>query len=314
MRSPRYNRGVLRDIRRLAVPELDAFHEEVWVRSRHLRVGVQRGRNVASDHALVQRAAPFLHQLTRPQLVILLEGTSRFDEQGRRRWFDAGDLALSDAAQAGIDAFGGATSRLLVLTWDPDALGLPFAGEVRVAPLGRRDRARLDLLSRGLTGPRPAQAIAEIIAVLRAAGVGLAPVTAAQLEAEPVAADDQRVHAAFVEQLGDLERRPAIGELAQRLGTTERHVHRRLRAFGERYATQWTQWRAALHHARILTAVRLLAAPGATTERVARLCGYGAPSALCHAFERGGLPSPGALARAARRDVLDRWAEIRSAA
>jgi hypothetical protein len=67
-----------------------------------------------------------------------------------------------------------------------------------------------------------------------------------------------------------------------------------------------------LHHTRVLQALRLLAAPGATTETVARLTGFRAPTALCHTFAAGGLPSPGVLARAATRDVLDRWThEIR---
>ena len=76
-----------------------------------------------------------------------------------------------------------------------------------------------------------------------------------------------------------------------------------------RYALLWGHWRSALHQARVLSALRLLSAPGATTERVAKLAGFRSPSALCHTFAVAGLPSPGALAREARRDPLVTWAD-----
>jgi transcriptional regulator GlxA family with amidase domain len=66
-------------------------------------------------------------------------------------------------------------------------------------------------------------------------------------------------------------------------------------------------WRGALHHMRLAHALRLISAPGATTELVARHTGFRSPTALCHAFAKGGLPSPGVLARAARKDALESW-------
>jgi len=95
-----------------------------------------------------------------------------------------------------------------------------------------------------------------------------------------------------------------VGEL----GSNARTVHRRIERIAERYVLPWSHWRSALHHTRIVQAIRWLGAPGATTELVARLTGFRSPTALCHAFAAAGLPSPGTLARAARRGPLEAWA------
>ncbi len=298
---------MLRDARRLAVPELDAFHTQLDVRTPSLRVGFQRGKHVASDYALLQRAAPFIHHLRRPQLVVIFEGHGRFDEDGRRVWLEPGALTLSDATVGGTDAFGGTSSYHLVLDWDPAVMGAPFNGGVRLGQVSRRDAARLERATRGLAGPRPEDAVIDLLAQLRALGFTFAPIRRESLAPD---GSDARIYAEVSARLSDLEHHPAIGEVADALGATERHIHRTLAAIGRRYAFPWAHWRNALHHTRLLQAMRLLAAPGATTDRVARLTGFRAPAALCHAFDRGGLPSPGALARAARADALARWGEL----
>jgi AraC-like DNA-binding protein len=301
---------VLRDVRRLEVPELDAFQIQVDVRTPSLRVGTQYGRNVASDFALLQRAAPFLHHLRRPQLTIMLEGYGRFDENGRREWLRPGVIAVSDQGQAGTDAFAGATCRWLVLDWDPAAVGAPYVHGVRVEPVAPRDLARLDEASRRLAGPHAAQAASEIVSLLRAWGLALAPIASRDIEAAAEDAVDGRIQGAFAERLSNLGAHPGISDLVAELGTSERQLSRRIGRIARRYGLPWTHWRAALHHTRLLQALRLLAAPGATTEKVARLTGFRAPTALCHAFEKGGLPSPGVLAAAARRDPLDGWSDF----
>ncbi len=301
---------MLRDVRRLEVPELDVFHELIDVRTPGLRVGIQSGRNVASDYALLQRAAPFVDHLKRPQLVVLIDGYARLDERGTRLWYEPGTLMLSDASRGGLDAFGGATSRWLVLDWDPAVMGAPFTGEPRATVLSPGDVARLSRAADGLSGARAAEAVTCILSIVRANGFDFAAISPGDLERE---ADhgDARIHAAVVRQLSNLQSRPAIVDLAADLGAGERRLHRHIAAIAARYRLPWAHWRAALHHTRLLQAIRLLAAPGATTEIVARVAGFRAPSALCHAFDKGGLPSPGALARAARQGALDAWGSSR---
>jgi hypothetical protein len=301
---------VLRDVLRLDAPELDAHHVQLDVRTATLRVGLQRGKNVASDYALLQRASPFLHRLSRPALTILLEGDGRFEEGARRAWLRPGDVALSDQARGGTEAYAGATCRWLVLDWDPTTMGAKLDGDFRVERLSARDRARLDRAAVALEGPDPATAVAAIVDVLRGWGLPFER-PRADVGALPDP-DDHRLLSVVGDQLSHLRAHPALDDVTERLGWNLRRVNRRVISLADDYHLPWGRWRDALHHTRVLQALRLLAAPGATTETVARLTGFRAPTALCHTFAAGGLPSPGVLARAATRDVLDRWThEIR---
>jgi hypothetical protein len=302
---------VLRDVRRLLVPELDAVHEQIEVRTPGLRLGVHRGRNVASDYSLVERAAPFLHHLRRPQVTVVLEGHARFEEADRREWVAAGALRISDPARAGTDAFAGRVSTTMVVEWDPATAGSPYVGDGTVVIVGGRDCRRLDAASQRLAGPGAARAAADIVDLLRSVGVPLERIRERDLERDRLPADLERLHDSFCERLSRLEQHPAVVEVAGDVGTSVRQVHRLLAGVARRYAMPWGHWRSALHYARMLQAIRLLAAPGATTEIVARWTGFRAPAALCHAFDAGGLPSPGTLAQAARRDPLDAWASLR---
>ncbi|HEX3344245.1 MAG TPA: hypothetical protein VHS09_06715, partial [Polyangiaceae bacterium] len=117
----------------------------------------------------------------------------------------------------------------------------------------------------------------------------------------------RRVHAACSTALASLPMRPAMVDVVSALETHPRQIHRLVAAVAERYRLPWAHWRATLHHLRLAHALRLLSAPGATTEHVARRTGFRSPTALCHAFAKGGLPSPGVLARSARRGALEAW-------
>lgn len=303
---------MLRDVRLFDAPELDAHHEQIEVRTPSLRVGVQRGRNVVSDYALVQRASPFLHHLQRAEITILLEGSGRFDEAGRHLHLVAGSIAVSDQARGGTEAYGGPACRWLTIEWDPALLGVA-PGPVVVDRMPDRDRARFaqlaDVLSAGGDPRTLAGAMADVLSLLRTFGVGFARVSAADL-AHATAAEEQRLHSAVNAHLSQLRAFPAIDDVIDDIGWNARRVHRHVQSMARRYRLPWETWREALHYTRLLQAVRLLAAPGATTELVAKLTGFRAPTALCHAFADGGLPSPGVLARAARRDVLDVWSSF----
>jgi AraC-like DNA-binding protein len=301
---------VLREVCRTVVPELDAIHAKAEVRWPTLRVGTEGGRHIASDFALVEHAAPFVHHVRCTQLVVLLEGVGRFDEAGRRVWFEAGSMMLSDSSAGGLDAFAGERSRWLVLSWDPDARGAPHRGPLEVAPVGKRDLARLDELSRELAGPNGPQAAARILDLARSHGLGFEQVSIADLEHHAPAEAEQSLHRALTEQLSKLDTFPAVSDLVREIGSGERQLHRRIAKLATRYQLPWSHWRSALHHARMAQAIRLLGAPGATTELVALRAGFRSPTSLCHAFADSGLPSPGALARAARREGLAGWAGV----
>jgi hypothetical protein len=303
--------SVLREVRSFEAPELGVTHRKIELRSPGLRIGTECNTHIASDFALVERASPFLEHTRRPQLLVLLDGVARLDEQGHRLWYESGTVAVSDGGLGGLDAIAGDCSRWIVLSWDPELFAAPIHGRAQLAPIGPRDLARLERLSRTLAGPESTAAAVEMIDVLRSFGVGFEPVSAGDLaEAARPAEEEQRLHEVIAQQLTQLDSSPAIVDLIDELGFGERQLHRRIAKLATRYNLPWTNWRSALHHARMLHAIRLIGVPGATTEQVARLAGFRAPTALCHAFADAGLPSPGVLARAARREVLAGWAEL----
>src|SRR5262245_9917011 len=100
--------------RRFDAPALDAFHETVEIRRHDFGVELRRGRHVATDFTLLERAAPFMHQFTqRCTLTIVFAGACRIDERGRSDWLRPGDLLVSDASRGGTEAYAGeATSGL----------------------------------------------------------------------------------------------------------------------------------------------------------------------------------------------------------
>ncbi len=299
---------MLREVRRLDAPELHAFHEAVEVRTPYLRVGVHRGQGVASDFGVLERAMPFVHRMSRPCLTLLLEGHGRFDEGGRRLRIEPGDLAVSDQRRGGTEAYAGAFSRWIVMDWDPCIVGAPHAGALDLLRLSPLDRARLGAAAREIGSPRSAEASAEIVRVLRSVGLGFERIAPRALDQAPPLAE-QELARVFGAQLSNLRAHPAFEDVVSELGWNKRLVHRRLAAIADRYALPWEHWRSALHHQRLASALRLLSAPGATTELVSELTGFRAPSALCHAFAKAGLPSPGTFAQSARKNVIEAWAE-----
>lgn len=301
---------MLHELRRLAPRALDAEHVAVELRSPELRLAVHRGRNVSSDYALLAKASPFLASAARSSgLTLVLEGAARFDDRGKHAWLAAGDFAAVELSRPITEAHAGTRSRVLLLEWEHDVLGGRRSEVLEVHRLGRRDRERLAALATELERTPSAKVGEGILDVLRAAGLPFERLSAADLDRHPTSARDQAVADGVARSLSRLEDLPAIDEIGEALRMHTRTLHRQLDAIAEAYLLAFSHWRSALHAARVLAALRMLAAPGATTEHVARLAGFRSPVALCHTFAEAGLPSPGVLAKAARRDVLASWAE-----
>ncbi len=265
-------------------------------------------RNVVTDYTLLDRAMPYMHRKRRPSLLVILEGEGRFEERGKRSFLRQGDLVRSDARLGGTEAHAGAPSRCLALEWDPAVHGASFAHAYLVDRLTTRDLTRLTELAAALDRSDPAYAAALTLETLRAIGIPFHRVDPRALRAENAAL--QPLQAALSRRLSALEERPSMGDLESSLAWNSRRIHRTMKSLVDAYDFSWRNWREALHQARLLQASRLLAAPGASTELVARLSGFGAPAALCHAFTNAGWPSPGILARAARGDVLGTWSQL----
>lgn len=300
---------MLREYRHFAAPELDASSSAVEVRTPFMRVSVHDGRNGSTDWGVVERALPFVHRMSRTELTVVLRGRGRFDEGGRHHEIGAGMLALSDQSRRGTEAYAGRATRYLVLEWDPRVLGAGHHGHVAIARLTQASVTRLGALADTLVGVPDARVTAEtttaMLDLLRASGLAIARIEAGALRT-PVD-DAQRLADALGHHLSQLRAHPDIEDVGGELGWNVRLVHRRLASMVGAYGLPWPSWRALLRHYRFTSALRLLSAPGATTELVARATGFRSPSALCHAFDKAGLPSPGTFTRDARRDPLEGW-------
>lgn len=296
--------------RTLEAPSLDVHHVDAEVRTPHLRVAVRSGLNVTTDYALLGRSIPYAHRMSRPQISVLFEGDGRLDEGHRRAWMKAGELCLSDGGglRGGSMAYTGDRFLQLLVEWDPAVHGAPWDATLTTMRLGMRDLRRLRHAAQlAIEEPTAALGIRRLFAILRSIGI---PLELADVPGElsPMSA----LNAAVARWLSALERFPSIDDVAAEVSWNQRRVHRALTALTTQYAVPWTDWRSALHAFRLLNATRLLRSPRATTEQVARLTGFRSPSALCHAFTRASLPSPGALTRAARTGaVLEAWADPR---
>ncbi len=289
---------------------LDGEHVAIELRTPELRIGLHRGRNVASDYALLAKATPFLDRPARGTgATIVLEGGARFEDDGRQAWLGPGDVVVSDQTRRATEAHAGERSCVLILEWRHDVLGAPRVGAFDVAPLGPKDLRRVADIASSFGEAPSASGAVRLLDALRAWGLPFERVTAIDLERRVEEPANHAVATAVASSLSRLDGLPAIDELGEALAMHSRTLHRKLGALADDYAMPWANWRSALHLTRVLTAMRCLAAPGATTEAVARIAGFRSPAALCHTFAEAGLPSPGALARAARRDVLASWWE-----
>jgi AraC-like DNA-binding protein len=288
-------------------PELDVGYEHLDIRMRHLRLVRVRSRGVASDWGLLNRASLFAKPGTRTAVSIVLEGTGRFDEARKHEFLPAGALAISSQAHGGTEAYAGARSSVLAIEWEPSVYGAGFSGACAIERLTMAELERVGSWAGKLDGPERELAIDGLLDVLRANGLRL---DRADLERERDAGDLQPLQHALSDTLSTLEQSPTIEDVSSTLGWDQRRIHRRMSALRETYGMAWNHWRDLVHQTRMIQAMRLLTARGATTELVARLSGFRSPSALCHAFAKGGLPSPGRLAHAARSDALARLSEF----
>jgi hypothetical protein len=281
---------VLIDRRAMQAPALDASYDLIDLRTLHLRIMRMSSRRVSTDYTVLDRAMPYMHRKERPSLLLVLEGEARFDEGRSRRFLSRGDVVRSDARLLGTEAHAGHMSSCLAFEWDPAAHGAAFARPFVVDRLERRDIARLANAAVGLDGPDPSRATCEIIEILRAVGLAFDRPDLRALRGE----DDrlQPLQTAISNTLASLERRPTIEDVESGTGWNARRVHRGVEALAKAYKLSWRHWREGLHQARLLHALRLLSASGATTDLVSRLTGFRGPVPLCHAFAEAGLPSP----------------------
>ncbi|MFO0610967.1 MAG: hypothetical protein U0414_00165 [Polyangiaceae bacterium] len=89
-----------------------------------------------------------------------------------------------------------------------------------------------------------------------------------------------------------LAARPMAVDLGRALALGERQSLRLANEFLVRFFVTATTWRSYVRGMRLELGVFLSSNPDATTDAVSEALGFSSPTALCHAFQSGGLPSP----------------------
>lgn len=135
---------------------------------------------------------------------------------------------------------------------------------------------------------------------LRALGVHLDE-EAALASARAVDPQHRRFAAALQDVLLPLASRPMTIDLAQRLGLSNRQVVRLANDYFSRFHVTVDGWREYVGGMRLCIGQFLSSHPMARTESISRTLGFSSPTALCHAFQSAGMPSP----QAVRRRALD---------
>lgn len=107
----------------------------------------------------------------------------------------------------------------------------------------------------------------------------------------------RRVARAMETTFFPLTSQPMAIDLGGALGLGERHALRVTNEFFLRFYVTAPNWRQYVRGMRLELGVFLSTNPDATTEKVSRALGFSSPTALCHAFQSVGLPSPGEVRR-----------------
>lgn len=236
----------------------------------------------------------------RSRLTLMLEGRLTSFAGERAHELARGDYIA--CARLGSVRSRSSAGVMLEIDWDPGGVGGELAPELVLGTLPPGALERTEALSEALTRrPLDAAVARAALESLRAQGLPFEP-DALEAELAAGSAEDQRVMAALDAVLCRLDQSPDTQDFVTALGCTRRTLTRRLRRLAERHRMyeRAEDWRSERDFYRGLVAMMLLSHPDATTQSVARMLGYRSPQALCHAFRRARLPSPGRVRRALR--------------
>lgn len=235
----------------------------------------------------------------RSRLTVLLAGDATVFAGDQPLVLAPGGFVAS--SRIGATRSRAANCRILEIDWDSGwAGGGVLESDLVRGTLSEPTLARLEQFARALGAPELAPAPA--LAAFRALARDGLPFDLRALEREltPSALDDRRVMDALDTVLCRLEHSPDTQDLIALLGFTRRTLSRRLRQLSECYRMDAGayDWRSERDVYRGIVAAMFLSHPDATTIGVSRMLGYRSAEALCHAFRRAGLPSPGRVRRA----------------
>jgi hypothetical protein len=273
------------------VTRLGAFLETHALIHRRFRIDITRNQNVVADERPWLRSFRRKGYTSRPVLVLVLEGRSWIEYDGRPLLVDPGSTVFLPCKLGMVVRSEGARFLGLAVEWDPGTLGGVGPASATVGRLPATDlhvlRAVVDALT---AGPRDSAEAREIfssmVGALQRGGAPLRVPGSEMLSDAQGPRVWQGVRTALDRSLSDLCARPMIVDLQDALGASPRHLQRLIASFHAQYGFDAGGWRDALRRRRMLVGTALMTAPGASTDVVSRALGYGSTTAFCHALLR----------------------------
>lgn len=297
----------------MRVPRLDVAREAHFLLHRGLRAYVVRAHGAIVEKRLFLGTELLLDHRGRHAVQIVLSGRMRLAHGGRETWLSPGDVSLQRWVFPD-ERWEGEPFEAVVLEWTPawssgpwpeaTSGDAPETNEWMVDRMSPRELERLaqwsaTVAESELSPDRAAAHLAALLELLASAGL---PVRRADPQnpgelIEPVSAAARHLAAPLSASLSNLGQRPMLVDLEHALGRSSRHLRRGLSELLHCYDFYGGSWQRLRHWWRLSMAATLMTAPGATTELVGDLLGYGSPRAFCLAMSQAGLPSPGRIAR-----------------
>jgi AraC-like DNA-binding protein len=278
----------------MRLPNVGRCAEVVDLWHTRFRARVARSSDLVYDDAIVGRI-PVSPQ--RRRIVVILDGRAYVHAGAGSS--ELGPAEFRVAPQEAVSSMRneGRPYRFLAFDWHEDFIvagGPGGDGKLGTADVERL-RALADTMADSWNEPEVlASTVERAWNVLVAAGAVKDRLEARELR-EPVPRGLSALSRALCDVGGRMQAGPTIVDVESRLGMSRRHVARLFQDMASRYGVDGASWRQTIDLWRLRSAVALLTHPDARTAQVARAVGYASPEALCHAFARAGLPSPGRI-------------------
>lgn len=296
---------MLISIRRFAAPELGARVFRVVARHPGFLVRLAEFAGGVAEDRLFDAAEQRTTLPGWPVLAVALAGSVLVRHGDDAVLAGAGELVWVPSGGAFRARSGEGGVRVLLVQWDPAIFGRPggtslVTQRLRGAGMDRLRGAVRRLAAAGYAAERASVAVAQLFAELCALGLVDARPAPDQLVL-PGCESLAPVGIAIDLALSSMQRNPMALDLEAVLGRSPAQTRRLLRRYGQALDLPGAvTWRELRNVWRLTVGALLMTTPGARTERVADLLGYGSATAFCHAFAGAGLPSPGDVRRAVR--------------
>jgi len=284
--------------RELHSPELGARYVNHMLLHSRFRVLINERSGIIEDETLLFPSFGRRLGVERSELIVCLAGKLRVRRPGFEAVLRPGEW-LGENRGSGWYFRRDTSSIALILEWEPGLIGTRHIPQAASGKLPANTFAAVRQVATTLSVtrdemPTVAPLLRQLLCLLRAEGLPFDDVEeGALIEEVP---ERMRTLCRTVDAaLSSPKGQPMMIDLQEATGRSRLPILSDLQEFNARYSFNAGGWRDVVQRWRMTNGMFLMSAPGATTEAVAARLGYSSPAALCHAFAKRGLPSPGAL-------------------